>query len=241
MALTKEQLVKLGVPESACTAVIEASSADTKASIDGHYVPKEKLDANLEKLKALQGQVTERDAQITKLGNLQGDAAKFKEESEKLTKLNAEQQEKFKKEMQDKDKRLSLKLLLMKDNCVDPDEAAGKFDLDSLTVDDDGKIVAGYENQRDSLKTSKPYFFGSGEDAKAGDGGNKPTPPGFAIQGTTPPDPSDPEDLSGPEAKAAAMAKSMLEKKGVGQPLYERAASKFFGGKGKPTAPTETK
>lgn len=230
MALTKEQLTTLGVPENVCDAVIQASSADTKAHIDSNYVPKTKMDALLEKNKALEEQVTERDTQITKLGAFQGDNEKLKAEVERLTTENAETKKKYAAASIETDKKLAIHSKLLVDGCVDPAEVCGKFDLEQIVLDKDGNVVGGYENQRDALKAQKAYYFSSetGTAAKAEQKQTGTVPPGWVPVGTTPPAGSDEQQLSGPEAEAMRMVERMLNSGNTAQDVATRAQQHYF-------------
>lgn len=230
MALTKEQLTTLGVPENVCDAVIAASNADTKAHIDGEYVPKTKMDAVLEKNKALEEQVTERDTQLAKLGAFQGDNEKLKAEVERLTTENAEAKKQYEAASVENDKKLAIHNKLLVDGCVDPAEVCGKFDLAQVVLDKDGNLVGGYENQRDALKAQKAYYFSS-EAAVGQPAEQKPTgtvPPGWVPVGTTPLAGSDEQQKSGPESEAERIVKRMLDSGANAQDVATKAQAHYF-------------
>lgn len=111
-------------------------------------------------LKQAKDAVAERDSQIGKLKGLEGDATKFKEQVELLQKANKEAAEKHKTELSTERKRFAVKqhLLAGKSKPHDVDLALSQFNLEQISIADNGQVL-GVKEQADKLLTDKPFLF----------------------------------------------------------------------------------
>lgn len=234
MAITVQQLTEAGVPANLHQSIISLNAADVQATVDGNYVPKTKLEAALERAQGAESLLKERDSQITELGKFKGEAEKLQQKAEELTATNAEAKAEFEKQMAAKDKLIAVAGQLQLDNCVDPMEVAGKFDLDKISVDSTGKVGGNYDAQRDALKEAKAYYFA--QQSTQPPASDKPAPagsipPGWQPVGKTPLAGSDPADKDVTPGKAAEqLVQSMIDSSKTSDNTTARAQAHFFGG-----------
>lgn len=150
--LSKQKLMELGLEEE----MAEKVAKEAKAALDGNYVPKATFDAERDKVKNLNEQVSERDAQITQLGQFEGTANELSSKVAELEAQNAAAKAEHQAEMARLEKRTAITVQLL-DTVHDMDDVLNNLDLEKLTVKDSG--IEGLEEQITSLKTRKPHYF----------------------------------------------------------------------------------
>lgn len=152
--MTKEKLIELGVPEDIVDAVLKAH----KDTIDGSYVPKVTFDAEREKVKDLNTQISDRDKQIEDLKKFEGDNEKLRERIETIENENATQKQQYEEKMTslEQDSILSLQLTPIVNDISD---VLPKIDREKL-IFKDGKVT-GLDEQVAELKKASPHYFKS--------------------------------------------------------------------------------
>lgn len=152
--MTKEKLIELGVPEEVVESVLKAY----KDSIDGNYVPKVTFNAEREKVKDLNTQISDRDKQIEALKKFEGDNEKLREQLETIETENANQKKQYEEKMAnlEQDSILSLQLTPLVNDISD---VLPKIDREKL-IFKDGKVT-GLDEQVAELKKVSPHYFKS--------------------------------------------------------------------------------
>jgi hypothetical protein len=155
--MNKEQLIALGVAEDIVQKVLDAH----KSAIDGNYVPKATFDAEREKSKNLQEQVTERDNQIAELGKFKGTAEELQIKVSDLTKQNEDMQKNYDAKVAEIEKQSAINLSVSP-LVNDISDILPKLDMSKIVIKD-GKIESGLDDQIEAIKKSNPYYFKQSE------------------------------------------------------------------------------
>ena len=177
--MTKEQLVAAGLNEEQVNNVLKLH----KEAIDGNYVIKHRFDEVNNELKTNKEQVTSRDAQIAELKKFEGDSKALGEKIAALEKENKEKSDKYLSDLFGERKRAAVKFALLEDDASKPfdaDMVMSLFNLDTIEVDEAGKISKGFKEQAETIRKDKAFLFNT----KADPG----KPAGWKPAGTPPPD-----------------------------------------------------
>lgn len=174
--MNEEQLKALGLDADTVAKVLKIH----KDSIDGNYIPKATFEAEREKVKTLNTQITERDNQIAELGKFKGTADYLQKQVDDYKRQNDELKANSEKEL-NKLKQENILKFELKDQVIDVDDVLPKLKLENIVFEDD-KIKSGLKEQLDDLRKSKPHYFNQ----NTGDGKNNNN--GFKIFGDTPKD-----------------------------------------------------
>jgi hypothetical protein len=125
---------------------------------DGAWIPKDKFNEVNEAKKKLEGDLTERDKQLSDLKKSVGDNEALKGQISKLQEDNKTATEKYAKDMKDLQLNTALKLALSGE-AHDPDIVSSLLDKTKIEINEDGSIKGGLEDQVKSLRESKAFLF----------------------------------------------------------------------------------
>ena len=156
--LKKDDLIALGLTEEQAAKIID----DQK-----DYIPRTRLKEETDKIEAISKQLTDRDADITKL---QKDAGKGTELETKLTALQtqyANDTAALNKALADQKLDSALDAVLMKSKARDLTSVKAHIKRDALKIKDDGSIEG---LDVDGLIKDKPYLFEIEQTKDEGDG-----------------------------------------------------------------------
>ena len=196
--MTKEQLIAAGLTEEQATAVLKLH----KDAIDGNYIPKATFEAEREKVKTLNDEVSTRDTQIKELGKFKGTAEQLETKVADLETQNKEAKEKYEADILALNKRSAI-VAQITDQVVDVEDALDRLDIESI-VFKDGKIVSGLDEEMTKLKETKPHYFPQKKEE---------TPPsGWSPFGKRPPEGT----ADNPENKDADFGKQLAESRSTG-------------------------
>lgn len=154
--MTVEELVKLGASQELAKKVLEAVEHEYVKS--GNYIPKAKFDEVIAEKNGLKSQVDQANADLAKLKkDAEGNDA-LKHTIEDLQKQRKADEAKYAAELLDLKKRAALTSDL---NPIahNPSDILGFVDLAKVSIDDNGAIVGGWDEQKKQLIASKPYMF----------------------------------------------------------------------------------
>lgn len=168
----RELLEGQGVPADKITAI-------TKGVEDKYtgYVPKHRFDEINDAKKQLEGDLKERDKQLTDLQKAAGDVPALQEQITKLQADNKAATDKYNADMQELRLNTALKMAL-NGQAHDPDIVSSLLDKSQIEIAEDGSIKAGLDNQLTGLRESKGFLFVPKEEPK----------PGFQPKGAKPAD-----------------------------------------------------
>lgn len=172
--MTLENLVAKGLSPDMAQIALDMHNA----AINGNYVPKATFDAEREKLKAANGIISERDKQIAELGKFKGDNEALTQKVAELTQLNEQNAQRYREELEKKDRDMAVRSYIS-DKVYNADDILSKLDYDKITIKD-GKVVAGIDDQLDSIKKNFSHYF------KEASNTNKGIPPGWNMFNKTP-------------------------------------------------------
>ena len=209
--MNKEQLIAAGLTEEQANAVLKLH----KDSIDGTYVPKATFEAEREKVKNLNTEVTNRDTQIKELGKFKGTAEELQTKVTQLETSNAEAKAGFEKQL----KELTQKTLItsqISELVVDVEDVLPKLDFTKIVFKDD-KIDSGLTEQLQSLKQTKPHYFKTEK--------QDPTPKGWVF-GKTPVEGN--EDNKGKDNEFVAFGKQLAQNKVASSDVTKKVAENYF-------------
>lgn len=185
-------LIEKGFTEEQANTVIVLH----KEAIDGNYIPKATFDAEREKIKVLNSQVAERDAQITELGKFKGTQEELEAKVSQLETANKEAIAAHEAEVAKLEKVNAVKFHIM--NAVhDPEDVISRLDMDAIKIEN-GSVKAGLDDQLSNLKTTKPHYFKQEQEK----------PAGWQPFGTPPA-----ESVTTPGSTEVPFGKSLAEKK----------------------------
>jgi len=206
--MTKEELIKAGYTESQAAVIIGMH----KKAIDESFIPKIRFNEINDELKTAKETIVARDGQIETLGKSTGDTEALKIEIKKLQDENQSTTAKYTSELDNTRKLNSLKLKLLSDldgKPYDVDMVASQFDMNIISLDDNGTIKSGYTEQRETLGKGKSFLF----EAAATIPDIKPGTPGWKPVSKTPADgngiPSD-VDVATTYGKSLAAQKNLM-------------------------------
>lgn len=205
-----EELMNAGITKEQAEAVKKLWQQE----LDGNYIPKDKFDAERQKVKDRDTQIAERDKQIADLGKFKGD----NEELNKKVAQLAEKNEAAIKEYQEKIQKMEFDSALRSaigESVYDFTDVLGKLDTTMITVRD-GKVVAGLDEQLTQLKQSHPYYF------------KQTQPNGFNPVGETPQNGAQGEDSGN---TYETFAKKLAEIKANVSPVQTKVGEIYFGEK----------
>lgn len=154
--MTVEELTKLGITEELAKKVVAEIDAEYVKS--GNYIPKAKFDQVLAEKNQLKAQVDQAGADLAKLKRESEGNETLKQTIENLQKQHKELEGKHKAELLDLRKRTAL-LADLGPIAHNPNDIVGFVDISKVSIDDNGTIVGGWDDQKAELLKSKPYMF----------------------------------------------------------------------------------
>lgn len=207
MELTVESLVAAGVPQDVATKIVAAH----KAVIEKGFIPKTRFDEVNEESKARKTQLEERDSQIAELSKFKGSAEELATKVKEMEDANKVKDAEYKTQLETERKINAVKFELLSDQKNlphDPDMVLKLLKLEDIKVDEAGKVVGGFKEQRDAIKKEKAFLFKPEEAA--------PKKPFFRITGTEPKD-GDTADKApaGGEGYGKSLAAMKLAQSGI--------------------------
>lgn len=183
--MTKEELVKLGLPEDLAKTVAEASATELK-----EFIPKSRFNEVSESNKTLKTQMADRDKQLDTLKKASGDAEALKTKIEELQAANKTASEEHEAQIRQIRMDHAVESALTGAKAKNIKAVRALLNLDDLDVDDDGK-VKGLDKQIKKLAEADDtkFLFDAAEDAGDGDKGDPAGKPKVNIFGMNPADP----------------------------------------------------
>ncbi len=150
--MEKSELLAIGLNEDQASAVIRLFKpyAKDRTSI-------EQLKEELERAKSA---ISERDSQIDALKSASGDADSLRAKIEDLQKQNAENEQKYKDQLNASRKAFAVKQAISESK-FKPQNAEiimSQMDLDKIFLDNDGSLT-GFNEQHQRLIETAPYLF----------------------------------------------------------------------------------
>lgn len=151
-------------------------------TIKDAYVPLTRFNEVNTELTNAKTSLKERDTQIDGLKKFEGDNAKLQEEIKKVQTTNSDNETKYKNEIILERKKNAVRFSLLENEASKPHDAdmvSGLYDLNLITVGDDGKIASGFKEQDEKIRKEKAFLFKAVETQQQQQGGWKPfgTPP----------------------------------------------------------------
>lgn len=209
--MNKEQLIAAGFTEAQADAILKLH----KDAIDGNYVPKATFEAEREKVKNLNTEVSNRDTQINELGKFKGIAEELQTKVTQLETANAQAKAGFEQQL----KELTQKTLVtssIRDLVLDVEDVIPKLDFSKITFKDD-KIESGLTEQLENLKQAKPHYFKTEK--------QDTTPKGWVF-GKTPQEGN--EDNKGKDNEFVAFGKQLAQTKVASGDVAKKVADNYF-------------
>lgn len=154
--MTVEELTKLGITEDLAKKVLGAVEDEYVKS--GNYIPKTKFDQVLAEKNQLKTQVDQAGADLAKLKKEAEGNEALKQTIEDLQKQHKELEAQHKAELLNL-KKQSAVLADLGPIAHNPNDLLGFVDMAKVSVDDNGAIVGGWDDQKANLLKSKPYLF----------------------------------------------------------------------------------
>ena len=177
--MDKEKLTAAGLSEDQITNVLKLH----KEEIDSNYVPIHRFNEVNTELKTTKTSLTDRDKQIEGLKKFEGTATELQTKVKELEDANKAADAKYKQELAAEQKRNAVKLSLLDDAEGKPHDVEmvmSLFNLDTIEVDESGKITKGFKEQAEAIHKDKAFLFASKTDPGK--------PAGWKPAGTPPPD-----------------------------------------------------
>lgn len=128
---------------------VEAKKIKLADLSGGAYVSKDKLDAKIDELKAVQESLSQRDEALKKWDGVDLDKLKAENEA-KTAELN--------KQLAELKKQNAVETTLLAENIQDLKAIKAYIDFDTVKVDEDGSVT-GLKEQVDKLRTEKAFLF----------------------------------------------------------------------------------
>jgi len=154
--MTVEELVKLGLTEEQAKKVFGVVEQEYVKS--GLYIPKAKFDEVIAEKNGLRAQVDQVNADLQKLKkDAEGNDA-LRQTIDNLQKQHKAEEAKHAAELLELRKRAAITSDLGP-IAHNPSDILGFVDLSKVSIDDNGAIVGGWEEQKKQLLASKPYMF----------------------------------------------------------------------------------
>lgn len=156
---------------------IVEKAGDNKLAVvsDGNWIPKEKFDTKNQEVKTLQGQIKDRDTQLTNLGKKVKDNKELTDEIDRLKNDNQTATQELQTKLDQQAFDFSLEKSLSAAKVRNPKAVKALLDTDSIKLD--GEKLLGLDDQLKAIKESDGYMFE--EDEPAGgteDNKGKPKP-----------------------------------------------------------------
>lgn len=185
--MDKKKLIDAGFSEEQAASILKIH----KEAVDGKFVPKHRFDEVNNELKTTKEQLTERDTQIEQLKKFEGDSKELAAKIVEMEEANKQKDAEYKANMDLERKRNAIRLALLEDaegKPHDADMVMGLFDLSKVTMDEAGKITAGFKEQNETIRKEKAFLFEAKPDPK--------NPNGWKPKGN---DPKNGDPGSGPD------------------------------------------
>lgn len=163
--MDKKKLIDAGFSEEQVASILKIH----KEAVDGKFVPKYRFDEVNNELKTAKDQLTERDTQIKELKKFEGDSKALAAKIVEMEEANKQKDAEYKANMELERKRNSVRLALLEDaegKPHDADMVMGLFDLSKVTMDEAGKITAGFKEQNETIRKEKSFLFEAKSDPK---------------------------------------------------------------------------
>lgn len=171
MEWLKELLKNAGFEEGK----IDEFVTEFNKEVPKHLIPKEKYNELSESKKKLETDLSDRDKQLETLKEAAGSSKKLQDQIEQLQADNKAAKEKFESEAEELQMKTALKLKLagkVHEKAID--EVVKHFDHTKITLDENGSIKDGFEDQEKSLRESMDFYFVSEKNDKPSFKGFKP-------------------------------------------------------------------
>ncbi|QOS98119.1 phage scaffolding protein [Brevibacterium sp. JNUCC-42] len=165
----KKLLQELGLSEEH----IEKITGGVEENYKG-YVPKHRFDEINDTKKELEGQIKDRDKQLTELKKSAGDNEDLKKQIEDLQGENKTKDEQYQTKIKDMQVSTAIKLALTGE-AHDPDLLASLLDKSKIEINEDGTLKGGLDDQVKALRESKAFLFAEKQEDK-----------GFQFKGAQP-------------------------------------------------------
>ncbi|NKQ18417.1 phage scaffolding protein [Brevibacillus laterosporus] len=149
----KKLLQELGISEEH----IEKITGGVEENYKG-YVPKHRFDEINDTKKELEGQIKDRDKQLTELKKNTGDNEDLKKQIETLQAENKTKGEEYETKLKDMQVSTAIKLALTGE-AHDPDLIASLLDKSKIEINEDGTLKGGLDDQVKALRESKAFLF----------------------------------------------------------------------------------
>lgn len=168
MEWLKELLENAGLDnEEQVGAIVESY----KKEAPKHTVPKDVYNSATERAKAAEASLSERDAQLTELQKKAGEDSELQKEIERLQEENEKAKEQYETEIYQTKFDSAIQQRLTAAKARDLKIARAAFDLQDVTLDEDGKLV-GFDEQLKNVQETHGYLFAGEEASPEGTGGS---------------------------------------------------------------------
>lgn len=162
----KELLEKEGLADEAqVTAIIE----EYKKEAPKHTIPKDVYNTALERSKTAEETLADRDQQLADLQKKAGAGSELEEEITRLREENKQTKEKYEAELKQARFDHAITQNLMAARAKDINIARAAFNLQNVTLDEQGNLV-GFDEQLKAVQEAHDYLFES--DTPSGTGGS---------------------------------------------------------------------
>ena len=125
---------------------------------DGNWIPKSKFNEKNEEVKQLKVELQERDQQLETLTPLATGNEELMKQIQQLQEANEATKNEFESKVKEVTLNSALKLAL-NDKVQDYDIVSSLIKKDTIELDENGNLVAGLEEQINSLMEAKPFLF----------------------------------------------------------------------------------
>lgn len=149
--MNKEQLIEQGLSEEQADKVLEMHSETLKG-----FIPKTRFDEVNETKKDLEKQIEERDTQLKNLNNKVKGNEELEETIKELQEINKTTKEEYETRIKNMNIQSAIRSKLT--DAKYPDLIETKFDLEKVTVADDG-TVSGIDEQLSTIKEQYKDLF----------------------------------------------------------------------------------
>lgn len=149
----KELLKGMGLSDEQITRIDQG--------VEGHYngwVPKARFDEVNEAKKQAESAIQERDKQLAELKKTAGDHEMLKKQIEELQAANKKATEEYQAKLNELRIATAAKLAVAGE-AHDPDIVLSLLDRSKVTLNEDGSIKAGLDDQLQALRQAKPFLF----------------------------------------------------------------------------------
>lgn len=150
----KEKLVKIGLTEELAEKVLD-NFGDI---IDGNYITKERFNEINKEKKLLEDTVAERDKQLQTLKDTKLDKEELERKINELQEANKTAKEEADKTLAAERKTNAIKLELI-GKVHNPNVVMNMLNLDSILMDENGKVKSGLKESLKDLQKTDSYLF----------------------------------------------------------------------------------